>query len=145
MKSVEPEPSSASSLFSRLRRSSLLIAALILVALKLWLVAAQPVVAHANASFDDRLYLALAEQVLKGNWLGPYSQFTLMKGPMYPLFIAGTFLTGLPLPIAQHLLYLLGCTLLVLALRPCFSADWQAFILFALLWWTPMSCVDIDI
>src|SRR5438477_6969726 len=133
MKSVEPEPpSSASSLFS-LRRPSLLIATLIFVALKLWLVAAQPVVAHANASFDDRLYLALAEQVLKGNWLGPYSQFTLMKGPMYSLFIAGTFLSGLPPPLAQHLLYLLGCGLLVLALRPCF-ADWQAFVLFALLW-----------
>src|SRR5436853_3174599 len=146
MKSVEPAlSSSASSLFSRLRRSSLLITALILVALKLWLVAAQPVVAHANASFDDRLYLALAEQVLKGNWLGPYSQFTLMKGPMYSLFIAGTFLSGLPLPIAQHLLYLFGCTLLVLALRPCFSADWQAFILFALLWWQPMSYVELDI
>jgi hypothetical protein len=142
MKSVEPAPSS---LFSRLRRSSLLITALILVALKLWLVAAQPVVAHANASFDDRLYLALAEQVLKGNWLGPYSQFTLMKGPMYSLFIAGTFLSGLPLPIAQHLFYLFGCTLLVLALRPSFSADWQAFILFALLWWQPMSYVELDI
>jgi hypothetical protein len=146
MKSVEPaSPSSVSPLSSRLRGSSLLITALILVALKLWLVAAQPVVAHANASFDDRLYLALAEQVLKGNWLGPYSQFTLMKGPMYSLFIAGTFLSGLPLPIAQHLLYLFGCALLVLALRPCFSADWQAFILFALLWWQPMSYVELDI
>jgi len=146
MKSVEPvSPSSVSPLFSRLRRSSLLITALILVGLKLWLVAAQPVVAHANASFDDRLFLALAEQVLKGNWLGPYSQFTLMKGPMYSLFIAGTVLSGLPLPIAQHLLYLFGCTVLVLALRFCFSADWQAFILFALLWWQPMSYVELDI
>src|SRR3982751_4118868 len=146
MKSVEPASSSnASPLSSRFRRWSLLIAALIFVALKLWLVAAQPVVAHANASFDDRLYLALAEQVLKGNWLGPYSQFTLMKGPMYSLFIAGTFLSGLPLPIAQHLFYLFGCTLLVLVLRPCFSADWQAFILFALLWWQPMSYVELDI
>jgi len=146
MNSVEPAPSSSESAFSlRLCRSSFLIAALILVALKLWLVAAQPVVAHANASFDDRLYLALAEQVIKGHWLGPYSQFTLMKGPMYSLFIAGTFLSGLPLPIAQHLLYLFGCALLVLALRPCFSADWQAFILFALLWWQPMSYVELDI
>src|SRR5436853_1440872 len=146
MKPVEPAPtSSASSLSSRLRRRPFLILALVLVALKMWLVAAQPVVAHANASFDDRLYLALAEQVLKGNWLGPYSQFTLMKGPMYSLFIAGTFLSGLPLPIAQHLLYLFGCALLVLVLRPCFSADWQAFVLFALLWWQPMSYVELDI
>ena len=116
-----------------------------MVALKLWLVAAQPVVAHGNASFDDRLYLALAEQLLKGNWLGPYSQFTLMKGPMYSLFIAGTFLSAVPLPIAQHLLYLLGCILLVLALRPCFDASWQAFGTFTLLWWQPMSYVELDI
>src|SRR5437763_9586404 len=146
MKSIEPASSSnASPLSSRFRRWSLFIAALVLVALKLWLIAAQPVVAHGNASFDDRLYLALAEQVIKGNWLGPYSQFTLMKGPMYSLFIAGTFLSGLPLPIAQHLLYLLGCALLVLALRPYFSADWQAFILFVLLWWQPMSYTELDI
>src|SRR5438270_1866943 len=146
MKSVEPaSPSNVSPSRSRLRRLSLLIAAVILVALKLWLVTAQPVVAHANASFDDRLYLALAEQVLKGNWLGHYSQFTLMKGPMYSLFIAGTFLLGLPLPIAQHLLYLCGCALLVLVLRPCFSADWQAFVMFALLWWQPMSYVELDV
>src|ERR1700730_12668822 len=112
-------------MFTRLRYAGLILCFLS-VGLKFWLVAAQPVVAHANASFDVRLFLALAEQVLKGHWLGPYSQFTLMKGPMYSLFIAGTFLSGLPLPVAPHVLYLLGCTLLVLALRPCFSADWQA-------------------
>src|SRR5437588_4983534 len=146
MKSVEPKPLGGVTPLSVQRHSwLLLICVLVLLALKLWLVAAQPVVAHANASFDDRLYLALAEQVIKGNWLGPYSQFTLMKGPMYSLFIAGTFLSGLPLPIAQHLLYLCGCALLVLVLRPCFSADWQAFILFALLWWQPMSYMELDI
>src|SRR5207237_2611490 len=94
--------SSASPLFSRLRRSSLLITALLMVALKLWLVAAQPVVAHGNASFDDRLYLALAEQVLKGNRLSPYRQFTLMNGPTYSFFSARPFLLSLPPPIAQN-------------------------------------------
>lgn len=115
------------------------------VALKFWLVAAQPVVAHANASFDDRLFLALAEPILKGHWLGPYSQFTLMKGPMYSLFIAGAYLAHIPLPIAQHLLYLAGCALLVMALRPCFSASWQAPVLFNLIWWQPMSYFELDI
>ena len=116
-----------------------------LITLKLLLVAAQPVVAHANASFDDRLFLALAEQILKGHWLGPYSQFTLMKGPMYSLFIAGAYLARIPLPIAQHLLYLSGCALLVAALRPCLSANWQATVLFILLWWQPMSYVELDV
>src|SRR6184192_4750300 len=144
MKFVRPTSSKIGARFAPLRWP-LFIMALLLVGLKLWLVAAQPVVAHGNASFDDRLYLALAEQVLKGNWLGPYSQFTLMKGPMYSLFIAGTFLSAVPLPIAQHLLYLLGCILLVLALRPCFDASWQAFGTFILLWWQPMSYVELDI
>ena len=45
-------------------RRPLFILTFLFVALKLWLVAAQPVVAHANASFDDRLFLALAEQII---------------------------------------------------------------------------------
>src|SRR6266478_1574149 len=144
MKFVRPTSSKIGARFALLRWP-LFIMALLFVGLKLWLVAAQPVVAHGNASFDDRLYLALAEQMLKGNWLGPYSQFTLMKGPMYSLFIAGAFLSALPLPLAQHLLYLFGCILLVLALRPCFDASWQAFGTFTLLWWQPMSYVELDI
>src|SRR5262249_41379582 len=127
------------------QRQFLVALVLLSIALKLWLVSAQPIVAHANASFDDRLYLALAEQLLKGNWLGPYSQFTLMKGAMYSLFIAVSVWLGIPLPIGQHFLYLVGCALLVLALRPCFRAGWQAVALFALLWWQPMSYVELDI
>ncbi len=131
-------------MFTRLRHAGLILC-LVSVGLKFWLVAAQPVVAHANASFDDRLFLALAEQILKGHWLGPYSQFTLMKGPMYSLFIAGAYLARIPLPVAQHLLYLCGCALLVVALRRCFSASWQTPILFMLLWWQPMSYVELDV
>src|SRR5437667_7139314 len=129
----------------RSRFSPLVIGALALVVLKLWLVAAQPVVAHVDAIYDDRLFLELANHLLDGEWLGPYSQYTLMKGPMYSLFIAGTFWAGVPLPLAQHLMYLVGCALLVLALRPCFSATWQGFALFTLLWWQPMSYVQLDI
>src|ERR1700730_16452387 len=131
-------------MFTRVRHAGLIFC-LLSVGLKFWLVAAQPVVAHANASFDDRLFLALTEQILKGHWLGPYSQFTLMKGPMYSVFIAGAYLVHVPLPLAQHLLYLFGCLLLVLALRPCFAARWQAPILFTLIWWQPMSYFELDI
>jgi hypothetical protein len=129
----------------RVVRHRLFILMLVSVALKFWLIAAQPVVAHANASFDDRLFLALAEPILKGHWLGPYSQFTLMKGPMYSVIIAGAYLVRIPLPLAQHLLYLAGCGFLVLALRPCFTANWQSAALFTLLWWQPMSYVELDV
>src|SRR2546423_7828695 len=126
-------------------RRPLFILTFLFVAMKLWLVCAQPVVAHANASFDDRLFLALAEQIAKGNWLGSYSQFTLMKGPMYSIFVAVAYVLRVPLPFAQHFAYLGGCALLVLALRPCFRAAWQTATLFNLLWWQPMSFVELDI
>jgi hypothetical protein len=109
-------------MFTRLRQPIWLLT-LCSIVLKLWLVSAQPVVAHANASFDDRLFLALAEQIVKGNWLGSYSQFSLMKGPMYSIFVAAAYVLRVPLPFAQHFAYLGGCALLVVALRPCCRAD----------------------
>jgi hypothetical protein len=112
--------------------------AVVAVLLKFYLVAAQPVVAIGGAGHDDRLYLELAEHLLRGDWLGPYNQFTLMKGPMFSLFIAASFLAGLPLPFALHLLYLAGCGLLTRALRPLLTRA-AALGVFLLLWWNPMT------
>jgi hypothetical protein len=109
------------------------------VCLKLWLVAAQPVVAIGPAGHDDRLYLDLANNILKGHWLGHYSQFTLAKGPMYSLWIAGACMLGLSLPLSLHLLYLAGCTLVVTALRPFLPGAKTACALFLLLWLNPMT------
>lgn len=110
-----------------------------LVLLKLWLVAGVTVYGIGAAGHDDALYVRLASAVLRGNWLGDYNQMTLAKGPMYPLWIAGVFLTGLPLLTAQHLLYAAMCALLVLALRPVIAAVWLRFALFAVLLFNPMT------
>src|SRR4051812_4476167 len=80
-------------------------AAVLLTAAKLWLVAGQRVFAIGPAFHDDRLFLELAGHILSGQWLGPYSQMTLAKGPMYPVFIAAVFKLGVPLAFAQHLIY----------------------------------------
>lgn len=126
-------------------RALLLTLTLLSVALKLWLVAAQPVVARGDAGYDDRLFLELTNHLLDGDWLGPYSQFTLMKGPMYSLWIAGVFWLGIPVPLGQHLMYLLGCAMLVRSLQPYLRPGWQTLGLFTLLWWQPMSYVQLDL
>ena len=46
---------------------------------------------------DDRLFINLAYSLIHGNWLGSFSQFTLMKGPGYAFFLALTHIIGLPL------------------------------------------------
>ena len=111
----------------------------VLVALKLWFVSSQPLLAVGWAAHDDRLFLRLAGKILGGEWLGDYNQLTLAKGPAYSLFIASTVVTGVPLPLAQHLLYLLACYLVVRAVRDLLPGDAWALLLFGALWWQPMS------
>jgi hypothetical protein len=110
-----------------------------LVLFKLWLVSAQTIYAIGGAGHDDQLFINLAETLLNGQWLGSYSQFTLMKGPMYSIFIAGTFLLGVPLFTAQHLLYAAGCALVVRALRPLAPHRGLRLALFTVLLFNPVT------
>ncbi|MER2528799.1 MAG: hypothetical protein ABTR07_12795, partial [Candidatus Competibacter denitrificans] len=64
---------------------------------KLWLVSDQGLVAFAHAAHDDLLFVRLANYLIQLEWLGPYNNLTLIKGPFYPLWIAITFLIGIPL------------------------------------------------
>ncbi len=79
--------------------------ALIAVA-SLWLRGVAPVMAIANATHDDFLFVRLAYFLGAGQWLGPYDNLTLAKGMAYPAFILAAFLAGLPLKIAEQLVYL---------------------------------------
>lgn len=62
---------------------------------------------------DDLLFIKLAKNILETGWLGKYDHFTLIKGPIYPLFIAGNYLLGLPLLLTQNIAY--GASVLFLA------------------------------
>ncbi len=114
-------------------------AAILSVLLKFWLAEAQPIIAVGPASIDDRLFLNLAANLLNGDWLGSYDQMTLAKGPMYSLWIAAVNWVGLPLPVAQHALYLASCLIVILALRPLIRSWMGRSVLFHLLWWNPMT------
>ncbi len=105
----------------------------------LWLVSAQPVVALAGSNLDDQMFLTLARNIAQGRWLGAYSQYTLAKGCGYPVFIALAFRLGIPLPLAEHGLYMAGCWLCVRALRPLLRHDGWALGLYAVLLWQPMG------
>ena len=106
---------------------------------KLWLVAGQTIFAIVDSPHDDQLFINLAYNILGGRWLGNYSEFTLMKGPMYSIFMAGVFLLGIPLFTAQHILYVVSCGLLVRALRPFRLNPYLLFGLFAVLLFNPVT------
>jgi hypothetical protein len=113
--------------------------AVALTVLKLWLTGGQTIFAIGPAIHDDRLFVELAAHILNGEWLGPYNQFTLAKGPMFPLFIAGVFWTGLPLLLAQQLFYATACAALTRSLVPWLRTGVAQFGFYTLLLWNPMS------
>ena len=58
---------------------------------------------------DDALFINLGRAIANGHWLGHYNQATLVKGPVYPVFLALASLTGLPFNIVQFVVYFLCC------------------------------------
>jgi hypothetical protein len=86
---------------------------------------------------DDSLFINLAKNILSGQWLGPYDEKTLIKGPGYPLFLAFVHHLGLPLLFAQQLLYCLFSVLVVVALRPLVDNRWLLLLIFVLVLLNP--------
>jgi len=114
-------------------------AAAALTVFKLWLTNSQTIFAIGPAMHDDGLFIKLAGHLIKGEWLGPYNQFTLAKGPMFSLFIAAMFWLGVPLILAQQLLYAAASATVTRALAPWVRPGAPQFWLYTLLLWNPMS------
>ena len=114
-------------------------AGIALTAGKLWLTGGLTVYAIGFAAHDDRLFLQLAESIIQGQWLGPYSQMTLAKGPFYSIWIALMFFLGVPLLLSVQLAYAGACALLVRACRPAIRSGAVLFAIYAFLLWNPMS------
>ena len=115
-----------------------LLGALTLTAVKLWLTRGQDVYAIGNAGHDDRLFIELARHLIAGEWLGPYNELTLAKGPFYPLFIAAAHALSVPLFLAQQIFYAMACGLFVRALQPALVAG-ARFAIYTLLLANPMT------
>jgi hypothetical protein len=92
------------------------------------------------APHDDLLFLSKAQLITQGRWLGDtFTQFTLVKGPFYPLFLATTQFVGIRLIVAEQLLYMASCGLFASALAPRLSGRWTRLLIFAVLAFNPMS------
>ncbi|MFO1059753.1 MAG: hypothetical protein U1E53_22640 [Dongiaceae bacterium] len=101
--------------------------------LQLWLALRLPVTLLADTRHDDAWYFWRARDLAAGDWLGPYDQLTLMKGPGYPLFAALSYRLGLPVTLSQALLYLAGVALLAHAVLQLGRSAGLAVALFLLL------------
>ena len=67
------------------------------------------------AGHDDGYFMRMASHIASGQWLGAYDQYTLMKGPGYPLFVALATLFGGPVSIGHALFHLLAILIAAVA------------------------------
>ena len=118
------------------------LSAAILIILKIWLARGMTFNGIGYMFSDDQLFIEQAGAILRGDWLGSYNFLTLFKGPFYPLFIAASFLSGLPLLTAQHLLYAAACLATCLALTPLFRRRALLLLVLAILLFNPMSVTN---
>lgn len=112
---------------------------LTLTTLKLWLTAGQTLYALGWWLYDDLHFLTQASYLLRGEWLGPYDQLTLIKGPFFPAWIALAHLAGVPLLLSAQILYVAACWLLSLAVRPLLKRNLYTPIFYAFLLFNPES------
>lgn len=109
--------------------------------LKLYLVNCQSMTALGHAQYDDRLFIDLARDIGSGDWLGSYNVRTLIKGVVYPVWVAVNSKLGVPLLFAAHCLYIGACFSLIFCYKKKFN-NISLFILYLIILYNPMSFTD---
>jgi hypothetical protein len=108
------------------------------VAVKLWLIAPDEVLAQANP-YDQLRYADMALEITAGRWLGDYGPRALIREPSYPVWIALMHGAGVPLRAASEAL-LIGASLVFgMALLRIGLPGWLASASVALLVLQPHS------
>jgi hypothetical protein len=97
-----------------------------------------PIGVHAFAVHDDGLFMKLGASLAQGNWLGTFDQFTLMKGPGYPAFLALAHWLGLSVSLAHALFHCAAVILFVAMLHRFVRSPVLSALLFVLLLWHPI-------
>src|SRR5271166_4188685 len=128
----------ASDLLYATRSAPLWLVALAL--LKLALVSNQDIVAWYRPHDDYWQIVSAANWV----WWRPYSEWTLMHLPVYPVFIALTGAVGLPLRMAIELLYIGGAATLAFALGRVGLSSLLQVVLFGMIVFHPYSYAGFD-
>ena len=69
--------------------------------------------AFLRSPWDDLWFLNVADSLLKGQWMGPYNENTLIKGCFGPMALAFSSFFGLPFLFTENVLYMLSCLFFV--------------------------------
>ena len=90
---------------------------LVFASIYLLLWANLPLQIWPKAVHDDGWFISSAMSLSRGEWLGNYSQLTLIKGPIYPIFLLFSSLVGLSVQLSTAIFHLIAACLLYISVR----------------------------
>ncbi|MCP3907043.1 MAG: hypothetical protein GY712_03400, partial [Oceanicoccus sp.] len=107
---------------------------------KLWLSAALPFTIPMFSDHDGKWFLKAALSIYNGNWFGsPYTHFTLIKSPVYPVFLSFLANTGIHPKLAVDLLYVGASLVFLTALRSAIHNRLAVFLGFVIVLANPIA------
>jgi len=125
-----------------LNKNRLIIFMLVLIVVKQLLVIGLPLFAHAGAGHDDRLMINMANSLVNGEWLGEYSDKTLVKGLFFPLFLVVNNYLWIPYTLSIPGVYSIACIVFVFGIKDLFQTEFPLYLIFAALIFNPISFGD---
>lgn len=111
----------------------------LLIVLRFILSSRLPAFINADSPHDDSWMVSRAIYFLRGQWMGPYDQYTLIKGVFSPLLLAFSVGSGLTFSALNTALYCFACLVFVLALCPLLKRRWTQLLCFVLLLFNPIT------
>ena len=110
-----------------------------LILLRMALSSRLPSYILSNMPHDDGWLVSRAQSVLRGEWLGSYDQFALIKGPFSPLLLAFSNYAGVTFSGMNSALYCFACVVFILSVRPIIKNYWMQLMLFCILLFNPIT------
>lgn len=92
-----------------------------------------------NLVFDDRLMVFQLSNLLDGKYLGNYSEYTLIKGVVYPFFLFIVRSINISYSSALTILYILSCMYFTKSLDKVIKNRKVLIIIYAVLLFNPIS------
>ena len=108
------------------------------------LAGASPVTIMTWQWADDGLFLRLAQSISEGDWLGKYDHLTLVKGPVFPIFIAAGSLTGIPYNLFLPIFHFMAALLFAQVVYRVTSDRYLFFIILLFLLFCPGLFIATD-
>ena len=110
-----------------------------LVIIKCILTINLPINVRDHVGADEYLMLSQAESLIKGEWLGPYTYLTIVKGIGFPFFLMLAFKLGISYLSLYSLFYVGACLISLIPLRKMISNKIILLLIFSGLLFCPAS------